>query len=98
MRVKSSPARGGPMKPLSRFLVLFLSIGAAAPAAAQRIADAWVPNALQAPVELRVTDPINGDIQFKPVHATLLPIGPLGRVMLFATVGVHARAAWFEPA
>ena len=86
------------MKPLSRFLVLLLSIGAAAPAAAQRIADAWVPNALQAPIELRVNDPINGDIQFKPVHATLLPIGALGRVMLFATVGVHARAAWFEPA
>ena len=33
-------------------------------------------------------------IPFPPVHATLLPDG---RVMLFATTGIPARAAWFTP-
>jgi hypothetical protein len=83
---------------MKRLLVSLLLIGAVAPLAAQQAVDAWVPEGSQAPIALRVIDPVNGDIEFKPVHATLLPIGERGRVMLFATVGVHARAAWFEPA
>lgn len=78
-------------KQCGAFLALLVLIGTAA---AQQVVDGWAPNAAQAPIELRVNDPINGSIQFRPVHATLLPDG---RVMLFATVGVHARAAWFVP-
>lgn len=85
------------LRTLSQLAFLFLA-GMFVPAAAQPVADAWAPAGGQAPVELRVIDPINGDVEFRPVHATLLPIGERGRVMLFATVNVHARAAWFEPA
>ena len=63
-------------------------------AIAQQAVDSWAPAGSQAPIELRVNDPVRGDILFQPVHATLLPDG---RVMLFAPVGVHARAAWFVP-
>lgn len=79
---------------MKRLLVLFVLLGALAPAGAQQVADSWAPPGTQPPVELRVDDPINGNVQFRPVHGTLLPDG---RVMLFATVGTHARAAWFRP-
>jgi len=77
-----------------RFLVSLLLAGASAPVLAQQALDAWAPAGSQAPIELRVNDPVRGDIPFQPVHATLLPDG---RVMLFAPVNVHARAAWFVP-
>lgn len=79
---------------MSRLLALFVLLGALAPAGAQQALDAWAPQGSQPPIELRVDDPINGNVQFRPVHGTLLPDG---RVMLFATVGAHARAAWFRP-
>jgi hypothetical protein len=76
-------------------LVAFLvSLVFAGTAAAQQATDAWAPAAGQPPIELRVPHPTNGDVEFRPVHATLLPDG---RVMLFATTGVPARAAWFVP-
>ncbi|HEV3010812.1 MAG TPA: galactose oxidase early set domain-containing protein [Burkholderiales bacterium] len=78
-------------KQFGAFLVSLVLIGTAL---AQQAVDAWAPAGSQAPIEFRVNDPINGNIQFRPVHGTLLPDG---RVMLFATVGVHARAAWFVP-
>jgi len=64
-----------------RFLVSLLLAGASAPVLAQQALDAWAPAGSQAPIELRVNDPVRGDIPFQPVHATLLPDG---RVMLFA--------------
>src|SRR5512134_671696 len=79
---------------MKRFLVLFFLLGALAQAAAQQALDSWAPAGSQPPIELRVDDPINGNVLFRPVHGTLLPDG---RVMLFATTGVHARAAWFRP-
>jgi hypothetical protein len=79
---------------LGRFLVFFLLVGAFAPAAAQQATDSWAPPGSQAPIRLRVIDPINGLIDFPPVHATLLPDG---RVMLIAKTGIHARAAYFTP-
>ena len=85
------------MKRVTGFAVALLCSGIGA-ALAQQVTDTWAPQGSQPPIELRVIDPVNGDIPFKPVHATLLAVPPLGRVMLFATVGVHARAAWFEPA
>jgi hypothetical protein len=83
---------------MKRFLAVLLLAGAFAPALAQQAVDGWAPQGSEAPIELRVNDPIRGDVLFPPVHATLLPTGPYGRVMLFATTGIHARAAWFEPA
>src|SRR5262245_1908830 len=79
---------------MKRFIALLLLAVAYAPAGAQQAVDGWAPQGSQPPIELRVQDPVRGDIEFRPVHATLLPDG---RVMLFATVGVHARAAWFVP-
>ncbi len=79
---------------LGHLLVLFLLAGAFAPAAAQLATDSWAPHRSQPPVELRVVDPVHGNITFPPVHATLLPDG---RVMLISRTGVHARAAWFLP-
>ena len=78
-------------KQLAALVFSFVFIGAAR---AQLVVDAWAPPALQAPIELRVNDPITGDRTFQPVHGTLLPDG---RVMLFGPVGVNARAAWFVP-
>jgi hypothetical protein len=79
---------------MKRLLACFFLAGLSASALAQQAVDAWAPQGTQPPIELRVDDPVNGNIQFRPVHGTLLPDG---RVMLFATVGVHARAAWFVP-
>jgi hypothetical protein len=79
---------------LRRFLLPFLAACACAPAAAQQSVDSWAPQGSAPPVSLIVNDPVRGVIPFPPVHATLLPDG---RVMLFATTGVHARAAWFTP-
>jgi len=81
----------------SHLLAVFFA-AAAAPALAQQAVDSWAPQESQAPIWLIVNDPIRGVIPFPPVHATLLPTGPYGRVMLFATTGINARAAWFEPA
>ena len=78
---------------MKKLLLSLLFLGAPSALLAQ-VLDAWAPPAAQAPIELRVTDPLNGDIQFKPVHGTLLPDG---RVMLFGPVGVNARAAWLRP-
>jgi hypothetical protein len=82
------------MRQLNRPLLAFLLLAAPAAVLAQQVLDAWAPPGSQRAIELRVTDPFNGDIEFKPVHGTLLPDG---RVMLFATVGVNARAAWLRP-
>src|SRR5687767_5186206 len=71
--------------------LLWSGIGAAL---AQQAADAWAPPGTQPPIGLMVNDPIRGPVLFPPVHGTLLPDG---RVMLFATTGIHARAAWFVP-
>jgi hypothetical protein len=76
------------------FLLLFLLAGASALACAQQAVDAWAPQGSQDPVWLVVNDPVRGVVPFPPVHATLLPDG---RVMLFASTGNHARAAWFVP-
>jgi hypothetical protein len=81
------------MKPVSRLLLACLFVSTPT-AFAQLAGDAWAPPGTQAPIELRVADPINGDVQFKPVHGTLLPDG---RVMMFPTLEVTARAAWFRP-
>ena len=71
-----------------QLLVAFLvSLIFAGTAAAQQATDAWAPAGQ--PIELRVNA-----VEFRPVHATLLPDG---RVMLFATTGMPARAAWFVP-
>jgi hypothetical protein len=82
---------------MKHFLVFFLLVGLFAPAAAQQVVDSWAPAGSQLPIGLTVNDPIRGVVLFPPVHATLLPDGANGRVMLFATTGIHARAAWFEP-
>ena len=79
---------------LGRFLAVFLFAGAFAPPAAPQAIDSWQPPESAPPIGLIVNDPIRGVIPFPPVHATLLPDG---RVMLFATTGVNARAAWFTP-
>ena len=71
--------------------LLWSGIGAAL---AQQAADSWAPQGTQPPIGLMVNDPIRGPVLFPPVHGTLLPDG---RVMLFATTGIHARAAWFVP-
>jgi hypothetical protein len=79
---------------MKRFLAFVLLAGAFAPALAQQALDAWAPQGSEQPIGLEVNDPIRGLVPFRPVHATLLPDG---RVMLFPTTGVHARAAWFRP-
>jgi len=79
---------------MKRFLAFVLLAGAFAPAGAQQALDAWAPQGSAQPIGLQVDDPIRGLVPYRPVHATLLPDG---RVMLFATTGVHARAAWFRP-
>src|SRR5262245_19562390 len=79
---------------LRRFLVLCVLAGAfARPAAPQTVTDSWAPQG-PSPIGLIVNDPVRGVIPFPPVHGTLLPDG---RVMLFSTTNVHARAAWFTP-
>ena len=78
-------------KQLGAFLVSLVLIGAAG---AQQAVDAWAPQGSQQPIWLVVNDPVRGVVPFPPVHATLLPDG---RVMMFASTGNHARAAWFRP-
>src|SRR5262245_52265374 len=63
---RSRSTRGGGMKRyLVVFLVVFLSVGAFAQAFAQQVTDAWAPQGTQPPIELRVIDPVNGDVEFK---------------------------------
>jgi hypothetical protein len=79
---------------LGRLLALLVLACAFAPRAAPQALDSWAPQGSRPPVGLIVNDPIRGVIPFPPVHATLLPDG---RVMLFATTNIAARAAWFTP-
>ena len=82
------------MKKFGRLFVFLLLIGACAPVFAQQVVDSWAPAGAQPPIALQVNDPVRGLVPFPPVHGTLLPDG---RVMLFASTGNHARAAWFRP-